>query len=637
MISNEAKNSLITMKHSTFSTPNSWKSEWVKTGIKVESPENDLSVYLLELPMAGDFKKMAIEAWQQFQPHFNFLPTQESSPPPSDDWDKLYQIVYDVPASESRMVVTIIRSFKDHAYVCLLDSKIAGLCRRGAQFNMILESWKPIGFKETKLNSTAKKWTHPDTEDFEKFISDSMQQLKIPGMSIAVIHADGEVYSKGFGVKQVGSHDPVTTDTPFMIGSTTKPLTTLLMGILVDQKKLSWDILIIDILPNFSLADADLTRKLTIRQTVSASTGMPRGGLECIFKYTGISPEDRIAEMKTMAPTTKMGEVFQYSNYLVMTGGFAAAKASFPESNLENAYSAAMKKYVFEPLEMHKTVLKPEHALQLGAALPHGTDFNGNTYNIPFNIESFAYSIAPAGAIWSTVNDMANYLLLEMSNGTFKGKRVISDTSILERRKPIINISEKSSYGLCLINMNEQGLNLIGHDGATLGFSSMLFFIPESKIGMVILCNIRLAHQFLHAIKQKFIELTFNAKLRSKEMVNSFVQERENTIKRNQASISLNSVPTPWLEKMLGTYPSITLGPAILARAADGEGYEIRFTEWKTKIGSEIEPNGKKLLVMIDAPSYCGVKLLVENNGDKLVLDGGQEQHEFIRQYALEG
>lgn len=635
--SNEAKKSLNhtikMMSGSIFTAPASWKIETLDTYVQMTAPENDLSIYFLELSMTQPLSNLAMTAWKQIQPHFNFSPAQESTVPPTDNWEQICQIIYDVPTSEARMVMAIIRIFKDQAYLCLVDSKMAGFSRRGAELGIMVESWKPVGFKETQLNDNeTKNWTAVDIQSFEKFISDSMQRLEIPGVSIAIVRQDGtSIYKKGFGTKQLGLDEPVTTDTPFMIGSITKPLTTLLIAALVDKGKLSWETPVTKILPNFSVNDADLTQKMNIRHTVSASTGMPRGGFEALFK-SRIKPEDRLLEMKEMKPTTKIGETFQYSNYLVMAGGYAAASAFNSEINLEDAYNFAMKKMVFDPLNMKRTVIKMEEALRLGAALPHGFDFNGKPCKISIELENFAYALAPAGAIWSTVNDMSRYLLTEMNNGVLDGNPVISKEAILERRKPGVKIGEKSSYGLCLMISNEQGLNIVGHGGNTMGFSSDLFFLPEKGIGVVILTNAFFANYFLYAVKQKFLELTFSAKLRSEEMIEAALREREQAIKKNHSSILLDPASTDWIENILGEFSNTRLGSAKLSRTNDGKSYDLEFKEWKSRVGVEIEKNGKKNLVLIDPPSYCGLKLLVEDDGNKLVfLGGGQEQHDFLR------
>ena len=335
---------------STFIAPVSWKMEAHENYVQVIAPENDVTLYFLEFPATQNLEKIATDAWRQVQPYFDLKPSQELFLPTTSGWKKSQQIVYDTPTSESRFVSTMLRTYKDKAYLCLIDAKMAGLSRRGAELHLMYESWKPVGFKKNSLHDReAKNWADADSQDFEKFISDAMQKLKIPGAAIAIVRQDGKMlYKKAFGVKKMGLDDPITLNTPFMIGSTTKPLTSLLMAMLVDQKKLSWETPVTQVLKNFSLADSEITQKLNIRHTVSASTGMPVRVLDWIFKYKGIKPEDRLLQMKNMKPTTGFGEIFQYSNYLVMAGGYAAARAYVSNGDLENAYALAMQQLVFD-------------------------------------------------------------------------------------------------------------------------------------------------------------------------------------------------------------------------------------------------------------------------------------------------
>ncbi len=128
-----------------------------------------------------------------------------------------------------------------------------------------------------------------------------------------------------------------------MIGSSTKPLTTLMMARLIDQGKFAWTTPVRDLLPDFELGDPDITRKLEMRHTVCACTGMPRRDVDFVFRFEGISPEQRLLEMRTMRPTTGFGETFQYSNLLVAAGGYAAAPAFSLAARSKLAYEEAMR------------------------------------------------------------------------------------------------------------------------------------------------------------------------------------------------------------------------------------------------------------------------------------------------------
>lgn len=146
------------------------------------------------------------------------------------------------------------------------------------------------------------------------------------------------MYAEGLGVRSLNRPEPVTPQTRFLVGSVTKALTSFLMAQLVDQRRLSWSMLVADLLKDLTLADPEISQRLQMRHTVSASTGMPRQDYVFLFRYSGITPEVRMAEMKNMRPTTGFGETFQYSNLLVAARGYAATRVCAPEGPLEEAF-----------------------------------------------------------------------------------------------------------------------------------------------------------------------------------------------------------------------------------------------------------------------------------------------------------
>jgi len=625
---------IITLKHgSTFTAPSSWKTKSSKDFLAMLSPEADISVYFLERPIDGDLKQMAREVWRELKAEFDYPMSQDLSLPISEGWEKTYHWVYDTPSSDSHFLATLLHVYKGMAYLCLIDATLSGLSRRMAEVSLMQGSWLPAGFKARELNNDPiKNWGELEVSAFEQFVGDAMQKLNVPGIAVAIVRQDGHMfYKKGFGVKRVGCDRPVTTDTPFMIGSTTKSLTTLLMSRLIDAKQLSWETPVKAVLPQFCLADDYLTEHLTIRHTVSASTGMPRRDLDWIFKYKGVSPEERLSQMKGMKPTTALGETFQYSNYLVMAGGYAAARAYTSKGNLEHAYALAMQDLVFNPLHMTKTVIKAADAQALDAAFPHAVDFSAKLCDLPLDWEEAIYSVAPAGAIWSTVEDLSQYLLVEMNKGVLKGQRIVSEDSLMERRKPGIKMGAKMFYGLGLYMVHEQGFNIVGHGGATIGFSSDLFFLPEKGIGMTILANARAAHALLYAIRQKFLELSFAATRCSEDTIAFAIRQQEELRQKNQKNATLLSENTMYLEGLVGSYSNDSLGRIQLTKTTHGQGYEMVLDEWATRIGLDIEANGKKVLVLMEGPLAGMIKLLVGDDGRTLTLDAGQDRYDFTR------
>ena len=608
--------------------PKGWTVANAAAPLTVAGPESDLKITFVGAPLTGSLGDCARAAWRRIDHEFDIPIRQQAEMPSTDGWGTTLQIVYDTPASEDRILVAIVRTLGDQAYVSLIDGTKAALSRRGAQIQEIVTNWKPAGLREPSLaGSEPKLFGEHERRAMNDFIGASMLKLRVPGVAVAIVQNGQTVYAEGFGVRKVGASDPVTPRTRFMIGSSTKPLTTLMMAKLVDTGRFDWSTPVTQVLPGFALADAEVTNKLEMRHTVSASTGMPRRDLDLIFRYRGIRPEDRMAEMKQMEPTTGFGELFQYSNYLVAAGGYAAAHSFAPDSSLADAYSTAMRQLVFDPLGMSETsVLQSDSAQE---ASPHGLGMDGESAPIDPDIEHFADAIAPAGSIWSTVLDMARYLRFELSNGANDaGEQVVSLKNFLARRQPAVNIDAKSSYGLGLFLSQRQEIDEISHDGNTLGFTSGLFFLPKHGIGMVVLANLRAANSFLLAVNQRLYELLLGAESKAESIAAAAASSLNESMRRTQARVKTSSPETAWIANFVGQYRCEELGPAEIFKC--GTGYRIQFESWTSDLGAE-EQSSRSRQIVLTSPPWIGVRLQVSDSSGSLILDGGQTKYTFMR------
>ena len=436
------------------------------------------------------------------------------------------------------------------------------------------------------------------------------------------------IFARGFGIRGIDNPAPVTTRTRFMIGSATKPLTTLMMARLIDQGKLNWSTPIVELLSDFALADPEATQRIQLKHAVSNSTGMPHRNLEFVFRHSGITAEARLAELKNMRPTTDVGTAFQYSNLMFSTGGYAAARAFAAKGPLEDAFEQAVTDLVFTPLEMNDTFLRPELALQREVAFPHSVNWEAGTSTISLQLERACYhGMAPAGAVWSTAPDLAKYLLLELGQGrTPDGTQLVSEEALLARRKESIRIDRNFSYGMGLALTEEQGFRVIYHSGNTLGFSTDLYCLPEEGFAFAVLTNLRPATHLLQAIREKLFELALGAEPKAEETLQAGLKKKAWTARTNSWVIT-DAPSMTWVDPLLGMYRSKELGSANIIKR---EGrYWVQFEEWASALGAEIRSDGARLLYQT-TPPWCGSKMLVAESGD-LVLDAGEIKYVFQR------
>ena len=598
--------------------------------LTIVGPEGDLRVGFLICALDGTPEEIARGAWRVFDPGFDFPVRQKTQMPGSGGWGAVFQIVYNLPAEQSRSAVAVSRTRGDNAYCALVLGTKASLTRRMAQIMEVLESWKPEGLSAPNLaGAERKEWGEKQSAEMSEFLRVGMAELHVPGVAMAVVQAGRIVFAEGFGTLRIGLSEPVRSDTRFMIGSNTKPLTTLMMARLVARGNFDWSTPVTKLLPDFALADPELTRKLEMRHTVAASTGMPPRDMDLIFKFKGVTPEQRLAEMKQMMPTTGFGETFQYSNYMVALGGYAAARSFRQENSLKEAYEQAMQELVFEPLGMERTGF--DEAGGEHSASPHAIGFERGCELLDPAMARFAGAVAPAGeGAWSSARDMARYLLLELNRGRLpSGEQLLPEDVLVERWRRTTKITDKMSYGLGLLHSEEDGLDVISHGGMTLGFTSDMYFLPQNDVGVVLLTNLYAAN-LLAAARQKVFELLFGAPPKAGQMIEAASLAEKEAMAGRRARVKLGAEAVAWLERIAGEYRSRELGPLVV-RWKEG-GYWGEFESWASPLGIEEQPSGRPLVALVGPGLIHALRLQVADDAQALILDQGQQVYRFERQ-----
>jgi CubicO group peptidase (beta-lactamase class C family) len=414
-----------------------------------------------------------------------------------------------------------------------------------------------------------------------------------------------------------------------MIGSMTKPLTSLMMARLVDSKKFAWDTPITKLMPTFALGDPVATSRVTMAHTMCACTGLPRWDMEFIFESKGSTPVSRIELVRAMKPTTGFGETFQYSNLMVASGGYAAAMTATGQKDLRRAYAEAMTSEVLVPLRMTSTALDLDVARTREHARPHGRTLTFDTQSIPTEYERGVDSVMPAGGAWSTVHDISRWLLLELGKGTLDGKQVISEANLLERRKPRVKISAKQSYGLALFVDESRGLTAIGHGGNTFGFSADATFFPEHGVAFIMLTNAQAANAYIAAVRRRLVELLFDANEEAEKGLAFGIKQQAEAIKKQLAEITMTP-DAAFVDPLLGSWTNARLGTIEFRR--EGTGITLDAGEWKSSIGEHKDQSGVRRLIST-GPPFAGFAFWPQTTDGKptILFETAQQKYVFER------
>jgi CubicO group peptidase (beta-lactamase class C family) len=612
----------------TFTASKGWKVEEWPDRVVLTSPEGDLTMIHVEVAAASRDAAIAA-AWGKVDPAFDLPIGQAQELPARGGWDAAAQVLYVTPAAEQRLVAAVARRKADTWYVALIDGKLAAYDRRGAQLGTAFESLKVAGLDE---ESFAGKAAHPldaaRLAELDAFVTEAHAATGVPGAAIAIVQGGKIVYERGLGVRQAGKKGAVTPKTLFMIGSIGKSLTTLMMARLVEAGTFGWDTPVVDVLPSFALGDEGTTRAATMRHTACACTGMPRQDFEFIFEGA-VTPEQRLATMATMKPSTGFGETFQYSNLMVAAGGYAAAHARAPKQKLGAAYDAAMTELVFKPLGMKTTTFDFKKVAKAEHAAPHPTDVRGKPVARPIQDELWVVPIRPAGGAWSSVRDMARFLLLELGNGELDGKRVVDEAQLLARRAPQIKITDDQSYGLGLMVATYRGIPMVSHSGGTGGFTTAMTLLPEHGVGMIILTNQGGSGLFGGVVARRVFELLFDGQPEAAADLADAIARRDQRLADELTRIELEP-DAAWFGALAGTWAAPGLGTIELR--TDKKQAVLDAGEWKVPVGRKTDLDGTVKLITTGGIA-SGLELVPreQDGATVLVLEAGQHEYVFER------
>ncbi len=611
----------------TFTAPAGWSIRSAPSMVVLDPPEADSHLAIVDV-RAADAAAAVTAAWSIYRPDFK-RPVKLATPsPPRDGWDERQNFDYETSPNERAVIGALARRAGDQWTVVILDGTEPTFEKRGSQFGIILQSLRPKGYeRETFTGRKAIKLTPERVSEIKIFIESAMKKLGIPGASLALVDGGRVVFEGGFGVRELGKPDPVDANTLFMAASNTKGMTTLLLSRLVDEKKLRWDQPVTEVYPKFKLGDAATTRQVLVKHLVCACTGLPRQDLEWLFEFKNATPESSMALLGTMQPTSRFGEVFQYSNLMASAAGYVGAHLYNPKLELGAAYDLAMQKMIFTPLGMNSTTFDMARALKANHATPHGDSVDGQPQVASM---AFNYSVMPhrpAGGVWTSAHDLIRYVQLELGRGKLPGgKQLVSEENLLVRRLPQIATGEDQSYGMGLSVDKRLGVTVVHHGGSMAGFKSDLMFLPDYGIGAVLLTNSDTGGMLLRPLMRRLLEVLFDGKPEAAGNVDSTAANYKASMAKDRERLAVPA-DAGIVAKLASHYTSTALGEIAVRKAGGVTAFD--FGEWKSAVASRKNDDGTVSFITTD-PAVTGFEFVMGERSVKRVLVIRDGQHEYV-------
>lgn len=321
------------------------------------------------------------------------------------------------------------------------------------------------------------------TSEQIEIVEDFMAAGGVPGVAVALVQGGEIVAAGGFGVRSRETNLPMTASTVSPIASLTKSFTGVATMMLVEQGKLALDEPVQSWLPEFRVADADASRKMTPRMFLCHKSGIGRTGHQNAM-WTGPSPyrdrADLIDRLKSVELQTQPNEAWSYCNEGFLTvGHLIETQSGIPMHEF-------FDKLIFEPLGLSNT-----HA----NFLPWKQSDNGTTGYIK-NDDGYETAWLPddytiyltTGGIVSTAEDLARYQIHAMN----PANHPLLSAGALEQTQTISMPHGDSGYGYGLgwsIAWNG-ATKVVEHGGGLAGVSTYSMMVPAERIGAVVITNL---------------------------------------------------------------------------------------------------------------------------------------------------
>ncbi len=582
--------------------PTNWTLSEADGYVMLTDPEESIRMYLVVVP-GTDLAQATLEGWKLVDPAFDMAIDDTVEPPTGGEVDSVLVTTYDTD-DDNRIMQAVAQGKDGDAYLILIDGQLSGLQKRNAQVSIVGSGFKILAVEETDL-ADVDPLPIDDTivATLEEFIATYMDAFGIPGAAVGIVENGELIYSKGFGVADPVTGAPMAPDTNVMIGSTGKSLTTMMMGTLVDDGIMSWDTPAIELYPDFKVKDPALSEQITMRNLVCACTGVPRRDLELIFNAAEQTAEDTVAALADFEFFTDFGEAFQYSNQMVATAGYIAADAAENgTADLETEYERALQERILDPIGMENTTVSFDVVRERGNyATPHMLTL-ANTYEpISLDVEGVLIPVAPAGLHWSTLEDMAKYMITQLNEGVAPdGTRVVSAENLKETWKPQIALSNEASYGLGWIVTEFKGVPILTHGGNTIGFTSGFTFLPGRDLGVIVLTNGRATNLFNDGVAGRVLELIYEQPPEVAQNLDFYV-ERMNEQTNELAGQLKDEFDAQAIEPYLRRFANQALG-AIELSLADGK-LMLDAGEFVTELKAKVDDAGElEGYMQIDPP-----------------------------------
>jgi CubicO group peptidase (beta-lactamase class C family) len=250
-------------------------------------------------------------------------------------------------------------------------------------------------------------------------------------------------------------------------------------------------------------------------------------------------------------------------------------------------------------------------------ASPHGATLSGDFESFPLENEEWITAIVPSGGAWSNVEDMGRYVITGIQKGVSPdGKRVVSKENLLATWEPQIPITATASYGLGWVIDQYKGAQMITHSGATTGFNSLVSFLPDHNLGVIVLTNVADAQSLNWAVTRQIYAALFKQPDDSAAILKGAFEAQQEIQQLKLA----DAIDAATVNPFLGRYTNPDLGDITLR--LDNGKLRLDALGFSSELRGLPGPDGKIVAYLMNDVPLAGVPIILaeDKSGKPLVI-----------------
>lgn len=339
----------------------------------------------------------------------------------------------------------------------------------------------------------AQQSTAANLQKLDAYYQKALKDWDVPGMAIAIVKNDSVIFAKGYGVLDNKKGGQVDANTVFGIASNSKAYTAAALATLVDAGKIKWTDKVKKYVPYLQLYDPFVTENLTIEDLLCHRIGFQTFSGDLLWYNTTYSRPEIIQRMRYLEPVYGFRNGYGYSNLMFITAGEVIEQVT------GKTWENYIQETFFQPLGMSRsyTSVNDLKGVQ-NVASPHGFDDNKKPKATTLTAWD---NWNPAAGIFTSVNQQAQWMRLQLNHGKYKGKEIFSEASsrnmwTMHNPFPVSKQAEEANpsthfvgAGLGWFVSDYEGRKLVYHGGGHEGMNSRTVLVPEENLGVVILTN----------------------------------------------------------------------------------------------------------------------------------------------------